>query len=87
MALTAKGLRGTAVRKQLDDYAKAKGMTPKQKGDLTKKFLANINKSHLDKDCFKFPLNYGISGCFVWTNTPEGHDFWNEVDGVYIKEV
>lgn len=85
MKLTAKGLRGTTVRKQLDDYAKAKGLTPKQKGDLTKKFLANINKRHPDEDCFKDFLMGGINSCFVWIKTPEGWDFWNEVDGVYIK--
>lgn len=85
MVLTAKDIRGTTVRKQLDAYAKAKGMTPKQKGDLTKKFLANINKRHPDRDCFESCLNLGISGCFLWSETPEGHSFWNKVDGIYIK--
>jgi len=83
MKITAKDLKGTTVRKQLDNYAKAEGMTPKQKGDLTKKFLANINKRYIDIDYAKFTLNYGLSGCFIWSKTPEGWDFWNEVEGIY----
>jgi len=82
MALTAKGLRGTTVRKQLDDYAKAEGMTPKQKGDLTKKFLANFNKYDNNNPHL---LQFGISSCFIWTITAEGWSFWNKVDGIYIK--
>lgn len=83
MKITAKDLKGTTVRKQLDDHAKAEGMTPKQKGDLTKKFLANLNKRHTGRDFPKFTLNYGLSSCFIWANTPEGHAFWNKVEGIY----
>ena len=86
MALTAKDIRGTTVRKQLDAYAKAKGFTPKQKGDLTKKFLANLNKNYPNGGVLK-GLKVVISGCFIWSTTPEGHDFWNEVDAVYFQEV
>lgn len=85
MALTAKDLRGTTIRKQLDAYAKAKDMTPKQKGDLTKKFLANINNPNTDPDPREISLDFGISACFIWKQTPEGWDFWNKVDGIYIK--
>ena len=87
MKLTAKDIRGTTVRKQLDAYAKAKGMTPKQKGDLTKKFLANINNMHPGTNKGDIALNHGISGCFFWDVTPEGWKFWNEVDSTYIKQV
>lgn len=85
MAVTAKDLKGTTVRKQLDAYAKAEGMTPKQKGDLTKKFLANINNLSNFPGSREISLAVGLSGCFIWADTTEGWNFWNEVDGVYVK--
>ena len=27
-----------------------------------------------------------LSDAFVWSNTPQGHDFWDKIDSAIIKE-
>lgn len=61
------------------------------KHGVTQQFIRNVKNSRQ----FRHPLwerredqtRHGIFGAFVWQDTPEGHDFWQNINSYYMAEV
>ena len=54
-------------------------------------FFTNLlNKKQGDDLCRYFLLGFhtieAISAAFIWSETPEGHDFWEELSGRFGKQ-
>lgn len=46
--------------------------------DVRKKAINNSEKEGLD-DIPELSLSISLFGAFVWSDTPEGHDFWSKI--------
>lgn len=78
--ITAKQLYNTFPHRQMRGYIEQEypQLTRMERGQklaaLTRKFLHNCGELE------EVPRN--IDAAFVWIATPEGHDFWETIDGV-----
>ena len=54
-----------------------------KKEGVIRKFITNIQNAdwgHTTKKVFKIR---GIDTAFTWLDTPEGHDYWDDIDEKY----
>ena len=91
--VTIEEVKKLTAYQQLKAYAEHQGYTPAQLGALVKKFKANCERQWSEDGkepnpgyLYSYKRGVGFAGgtsvdcCFHWEKTPEGHDFWREVD-------
>lgn len=80
-----KWLRTTPAHGQLRSYVDGVfgHLNAQQKGielaRLSKQVLKNINNQDLDHELAD-PEDVDICACFTWADSPEGHNFWANID-------
>lgn len=44
------------------------------------KGAARYMRKHAPSTLRSFTYNGYLAGCFVWSDTPQGHDFWEDIN-------